>query len=141
MKEKLLESRHIIVNVNYLFILSLIPDHPSTPETSKHINCYKKFIDKNRNLFDLEKIDQTRSIPVDILSLTNDCEFISSWSTFSTDLYEHPDTTLRLLEYCLHEVNVFDCIKLYSRRQETLPLKQHHDVLPRLSLRAIQILF
>ncbi|KAJ0182473.1 hypothetical protein K1T71_001842 [Dendrolimus kikuchii] len=78
-------------------------DNPSSPETSEHIACFKTFIEKNKNLFDLEKIDQTRSVPLDIISLQSNDEFKSKWPTFDMELFEHPDRTLRLLEYCLHE--------------------------------------
>ncbi|XP_028156203.1 DNA helicase MCM8 isoform X2 [Ostrinia furnacalis] len=78
-------------------------EYPPNPELSEHIKCFKTFIEKNRSLFDLEKIDQTRSVPLDVQSLVNDADFNSNWPTFSTDLFEKPEVTLRLLEYCLHQ--------------------------------------
>ncbi|XP_063375575.1 DNA helicase MCM8-like [Cydia amplana] len=75
----------------------------SDPEINDHIKCFKVFIEENRNMFDLEKIDQTRSTPLDIQTLLSDKQFISGWSTFHSDLSEKPDVTLPLLEYCLHE--------------------------------------
>lgn len=73
---------------------------------AKHINSFKLYINKNRNLFDLEKIDQTHSVPLDVQNLQNDDEFIKEWSSFTTDLFENPVTTLSTLEYCLHEVKL-----------------------------------
>ncbi|KAG6458718.1 hypothetical protein O3G_MSEX011010 [Manduca sexta] len=75
-------------------------DSPSA-EVTKKIQCFKSFIDKNKNLFDLEKIDQTRSVPLDVQNLQN--ELIQGWPSFSNDLSEAPNDTLNLLEYCLHE--------------------------------------
>ncbi|CAG4990031.1 unnamed protein product [Colias eurytheme] len=77
-------------------------EQPSA-EVLPRIQCFKTFIDKNRTIFDLEKIDQTRSVPLDIQSLTNDEDFNNHWSSFQTDLFEKPEMTLRLLEFCLHE--------------------------------------
>lgn len=62
-------------------------------------------MEKNRCLFDLEKIDQTRSVALDVQALSSDEEFKNKWPSFQTDLFEKPDTTLRILEFCLHEVN------------------------------------
>lgn len=84
----------------------MISGNSLTPETSEYIACFKTFIEKNRTLFDLEKIDQTRSVPLDVLNLQSDEEFKSKWPTFEMELFENPDKTLRLLEYCLHEVYV-----------------------------------
>lgn len=102
----------------------LISDQQSNSELKRHVECFKNFIDKNKNLFDLEKIDQTRSVPLDVTNLINDSEFVSSWPTFNTELFECPDTTLRLLEYCLHEVSFgyFNCwartrYQAFSRRK------------------------
>lgn len=78
----------------------------SNAEFTDHINCFKAFIKKNRNMFDLEKIDQARSVPLDVQTLLSDSEFIGGWPTFNSDLFEKPELTLPLLEYCLHEVDV-----------------------------------
>ncbi|KAF9801559.1 hypothetical protein SFRURICE_015053 [Spodoptera frugiperda] len=80
-----------------------IVDQQLNLELTSQIKCVKQFIEKHKNLFDLEKIDQTRSVPLDVTNLLNDTEFISSWPNFNTELFEYPDNTLRLLEYCLHE--------------------------------------
>lgn len=85
-------------------ILFEISEYPPTEEKLDKIKCFKAFIEKNRGLFDLEKIDHTRSIPLDTQSLLNDENFSKGWPTFNTDLFERPDSTLHLLEYCLHEV-------------------------------------
>lgn len=81
----------------------IIPDSP-TLETNSRIECIRRYISKNKAIFNLEKIDQTRSVPLDIQSLINDEDFNNYWSTFQTDVFEKPEYTLRLLEFCLHEV-------------------------------------
>lgn len=73
---------------------------------AKNIKSFQDYIEKNRSLFDLEKIDQTRSIPLDVQNLTNDMDFKNTWPSFQSDLFENPETTLRILEYCLHEVKL-----------------------------------
>ncbi|XP_049692661.2 DNA helicase MCM8 [Helicoverpa armigera] len=83
-------------------------DQHADPELTNHVKCFKQFIEKNKNLFDLEKIDQTRSVPLDVTNLTNDTDFIGAWPSFSTELFEYPDKTLRLLEYSLHETFKFE---------------------------------
>ncbi|XP_075973567.1 minichromosome maintenance 8 factor recombination-defective [Anticarsia gemmatalis] len=83
-------------------------EQQSKPELTNNIKCVKTFIEKNRNLFDLEKIDQTRSVPLDVANLISDTEFIEGWPSFNTELFEYPDNTLRLLEYCLHETFKFE---------------------------------
>ncbi|XP_061708966.1 DNA helicase MCM8-like [Cydia pomonella] len=97
-------------------------DQPD-PEINEHSKCFKVFIEENRNMFDLEKIDQTRSIPLDIQSLLNDKQFISGWSTFNSDLSEKPDVTLPLLEYCLHEA-------LKCETKIKVRILNHHPVVP-----------
>ncbi|XP_053622014.1 DNA helicase MCM8 [Plodia interpunctella] len=72
-------------------------------ENAEHIKHFKSYIERNRSLFDLEKIDHTRSVPLDVQNLTNDVEFKSGWPTFDTDLCEKPEATLRQLEFSLHE--------------------------------------
>ncbi|XP_045484523.1 DNA helicase MCM8 [Pieris rapae] len=74
-----------------------------TPETNSRIECFKRYISKNKAIFDLEKIDQTRSVPLDLQTLVIDEDFNTYWSTFQTDLLEKPEYTLPLLEFCLHE--------------------------------------
>ncbi|CAF4793633.1 unnamed protein product [Pieris macdunnoughi] len=74
-----------------------------TPETNSRIECFKRYISKNKAIFDLEKIDQTRSVPLDLQTLVIDDDFNNYWSTFQTDLFEKPEYTLPLLEFCLHE--------------------------------------
>lgn len=84
---------------------NLIADYPQNkPELLKYINCFKEYIEGNRSQFDLEKIDNTRSVPLDVQSLLNDSKFREDWPTFDTDLFEKPEHTLRLLEFCFHEV-------------------------------------
>ncbi|XP_049877697.1 DNA helicase MCM8-like [Pectinophora gossypiella] len=78
-------------------------EYPPNTETADHIKTFTSFIEKNRSLFDLEKIDLTRSVPLDMQSLLNDSDFTNSWPSFNTELFEKPDYTLRLLGYCLHE--------------------------------------
>lgn len=68
------------------------------------MKCFTTFVEENRNLFDLEKIDQTRSVPLDVANLINNQVFNDGWPTFNSELFENPVTTLSLLEYCLHEV-------------------------------------
>lgn len=102
--------KFVIDVITLQFVISCISEQQENSELSSHINCFKKFIQKNKNLFDLEKIDQTRSVPLDVNNLINDTEFISSWPSFNTELFEYPDKTLRLLEYSLHEVN-FDVLQ------------------------------
>lgn len=106
-----------------------ITDQDSNSESLNHIESFKTFVENNKNLFDLEKIDQTRSVPLDVTNLTNDQEFISSWPTFNTELFEYPDKTLRLLEYCLHEVILFFIccfdIVIYSPTCKQLLLTLH----------------
>ncbi|XP_026738965.1 DNA helicase MCM8-like isoform X1 [Trichoplusia ni] len=99
-------------------------DQDSNPESLNHVKSFKTFIENNKNLFDLEKIDQTRSVPLDITNLTNDSDFVSSWPTFNTELFEYPDKTLRLLEYCLHETFKFESkIKIrILNHQPVIPL-------------------
>ena len=96
-----MHSIHKTLQCKYFFV----SEQQENSELSSHINCFKKFIQKNKNLFDLEKIDQTRSVPLDVDNLVNDTEFIGSWPNFNTELFEYPDKTLRLLEYSLHEVS------------------------------------
>ncbi|XP_072942602.1 DNA helicase MCM8-like [Epargyreus clarus] len=73
------------------------------PETSEQMKCFQTFVEKHRSLFDLEKIDQTHSIPLDVQSLTSDTDFANGWPSFQTDLFERPENILHLLEFCLHE--------------------------------------
>ncbi|CAG9581574.1 unnamed protein product [Danaus chrysippus] len=82
-------------------------DQQAKADMSENIDCFKQFIQKNRSLFDLEKIDQTRSVALDMQCLLSDSEFSTKWSTFQADLFEKPERTLRLLEYCFHET--FKC--------------------------------
>lgn len=70
----------------------------------ENIKCFQHYIERHRSSFDLEKIDQTRSVSLDMQNLLNDDEFKNKWSTFQNDLFEKPDVTLRILEFCLHEV-------------------------------------
>ncbi|KAI8438611.1 hypothetical protein MSG28_011049 [Choristoneura fumiferana] len=88
---------------NNVWNLYLPSQDQTNAEFTDHINCFKAFIEKNKNMFDLEKIDQTRSVPLDVQTLLNDTEFISSWPTFNSDIFEKPELTLPLLEYSLHE--------------------------------------
>ncbi|XP_047513532.1 DNA helicase MCM8-like isoform X2 [Pieris napi] len=74
-----------------------------TPETNSKIECFKRYISKNKAIFDLEKIDQTRSVPLDLQTLVIDDDFNNYWSSFQTDLFEKPEYTLPLLEFCFHE--------------------------------------
>ncbi|CAK1540076.1 unnamed protein product [Leptosia nina] len=83
-------------------------DFSPAPDIITQIDCFKNYINKNKAFLDLEKIDQTRSVPLDIQNLINDEDFNNSWSSFQTDLFEKPETTLRLLEYCLHESLKFE---------------------------------
>ncbi|CAB3256561.1 unnamed protein product [Arctia plantaginis] len=114
-----------ITNRNNIWKLYFpIEDQQSKEELANHINCFKAYIERNRNLFDLEKIDQTRSVPLDVANLISDSEFINGWPTFNTELFEHPDVTLRLLEYCLHEKFKFESkIKLrVLNHQPVIPI-------------------
>ncbi|XP_052737212.1 DNA helicase MCM8 isoform X1 [Bicyclus anynana] len=77
-------------------------DPPNT-DVKENIKTFKSYIEKNRSLFDLEKIDQNRSVSLDVQALFSDEEFKNKWSTFQTDLFEKPETTLRILEFSLHE--------------------------------------
>ncbi|XP_013135323.1 PREDICTED: DNA helicase MCM8-like [Papilio polytes] len=78
-------------------------EEETKPDTLKHVNCFKTFILKNRSLFDLEKIDQSRSVPLDMQMMLEDTDFNTNWPSFQNDLFEMPENTLHLLEYCLHE--------------------------------------
>ncbi|XP_045538871.1 DNA helicase MCM8 [Papilio machaon] len=78
-------------------------EEANNPDTLKHANCFKAFILKNRSLFDLEKIDQSRSVPLDMQMMIEDMDFNTNWPSFQNDLFEMPENTLHLLEYCLHE--------------------------------------
>lgn len=82
-------------------------ENPSTPEVADHIKIFTTYINKHKSLFDLEKIDSTRSVPLDVQNLQSDSDFSAGWPNFSNDLFEKPDNTLRLLEYCLHEVLLY----------------------------------
>lgn len=81
------------------------PSCENTPNTevSEQIKTFKDYIEKHRGQFDLEKIDISRSVPLDVQSLLNDEIFKQGWPTFENDLFEKPEHTLRLLEYCFHE--------------------------------------
>ncbi|XP_068626199.1 DNA helicase MCM8-like isoform X2 [Battus philenor] len=76
----------------------------SNSETSKHVETFKTFILKHKSLFDLEKIDQNRSVHLDIQMMLENTDFTTGWPSFQNDLCDMPETTLRLLEFCLHEV-------------------------------------
>ncbi|XP_013177468.1 PREDICTED: DNA helicase MCM8 [Papilio xuthus] len=78
-------------------------EETNNPNTLKRINCFKTFVLKNRSLFDLEKIDQSRSVPLDMQMMIEDTDFNTNWPSFQNDLYDMPENTLHLLEYCLHE--------------------------------------
>ncbi|CAG9796545.1 unnamed protein product [Diatraea saccharalis] len=104
-------------------------DYPPSTEVSNHIKCFNAFLEKNKSLFDLEKIDQTRSVPLDVQSITNDPEFSSGWPTFSSDLFEKPETTLHLLEYCLHQT-----LKCESKIK--VRVLNHQPVIPLSNLKA-----
>nr|XP_037867101.1 DNA helicase MCM8 isoform X2 [Bombyx mori] len=116
-------------DLNNIWKLYFPSDEKGSNETvAKHINSFKLYINKNRNLFDLEKIDQTHSVPLDVQNLQNDDEFIQEWSSFTTDLFENPVTTLSTLEYCLHET--LNCaVKLKVR------ILNHQPVIPIASLK------
>lgn len=86
------------------FNFSIILDQQSKADMSENIDCFKQYIQKNRSLFDLEKIDHTRSVALDMQCLLSDSDFSNKWSKFQADLFEKPERTLRLLEYCFHEV-------------------------------------
>lgn len=87
-------------------IYIILTEYPPSPAVSGQIKHFRTFIEKNMNLFDLEKIDHTRSVPLDVSTIMNDTDLKNAWSSFDTDLFEKPDFTLRLLEYCLHEVGI-----------------------------------
>ncbi|XP_050681276.1 DNA helicase MCM8 [Leptidea sinapis] len=70
---------------------------------SKQIECFNRYIIANRSIFDLEKIDLNRSVPLDVQILTKDDEFNRDWPSFQNDLFENPENTLRILEFCLHK--------------------------------------
>ncbi|XP_026758973.2 DNA helicase MCM8-like [Galleria mellonella] len=103
-------------------------EYPPKNELSDYIKHFKSFIEKNRNLFDLEKIDNTRSVPLDLQILLNDTDFINGWTTFETDLFEKPEFTLRILEYCLHE-----CLKCEA--QIKVRILNHQPVIPLANLK------
>lgn len=103
-------------------------DQQTKPELAGYISAFKTYIEKNRNLFDLEKIDNTRSVPLDVANLISDQEFINDWPTFNTELYESPDTTLRLLEYCIHET-----FKLESKIK--VRIINHQPIIPLANLK------
>lgn len=88
-------------------ILIISTENPATPELADQIKNFTAYIDKHKSLFDLEKIDSTRSVPLDVQNLQSDCEFSAGWPNFNNDLFEKPESTLRLLEYCLHEVMLY----------------------------------
>lgn len=69
---------------------------------------------KNRSLFDLEKIDQSRSVPLDMQMMIEDTDFNTNWPSFQNDLFEMPENTLHLLEYCLHEVSIRNIILSFA---------------------------
>ncbi|XP_013194205.2 DNA helicase MCM8 [Amyelois transitella] len=98
-------------------------DYSSSNDTAEHIQHVKSYIERNRSLFDLEKIDQTRSVPLDVQNLTNDVEFKNGWATFETDLFEKPESTLHLLEFCLHE-----CLKCESKIK--VRILNHQPIIP-----------
>lgn len=96
-----------VINLILKVLLCIIfLEQSSNSEMAKNIKSFQDYIEKNRSLFDLEKIDQTRSIPLDVQNLTNDMDFKNTWPSFQSDLFENPETTLRILEYCLHEVKL-----------------------------------
>ncbi|XP_059050962.1 DNA helicase MCM8-like [Achroia grisella] len=103
-------------------------EYPPKNETSEHIKNFKSFVEKYRSLFDLEKIDNTRSVPLDLQTLLNDDLFHKGWSTFEMDLFEKPEYTLRVLEYCLHE-----CLKCEA--QIKVRLLNHQPVIPLANLK------
>ncbi|KAG7310603.1 hypothetical protein JYU34_003395 [Plutella xylostella] len=107
-----------------------LPSEEYPPDATKQeqIKCFKAFVEKNRSIFDLEKIDQTRSVPLDIQSLLNDEDFMKCWSTFNTDLFERPDITLRLLELSLHE-------SLKCESKIKVRILNHKPVIPLASLK------
>ncbi|CAG4978471.1 unnamed protein product [Parnassius apollo] len=78
-------------------------DQSSNSDTLRHINCFKSFIIKNESLFDLEKIDQSRSVPLDMQMIIEDQDFNTGWPSIQNDLFEKPESILRLLEFCWHE--------------------------------------
>ncbi|XP_045778501.1 DNA helicase MCM8 [Maniola jurtina] len=96
---------------------------PPNPDITENIKSFQSYVEKNRSCFDLEKIDQTRSISLDIQMLLSDEEFKTKWSTFQTDLFEKPETTLRILEFCLHET-----LKCESRIR--VRILNHEPVIP-----------
>ncbi|CAH2102440.1 unnamed protein product [Euphydryas editha] len=98
-------------------------EQSSNPEMTKNIKSFQDYIEKNRNLFDLEKIDQTRSIPLDVQNLINDMDFKNAWPSFQSDLFENPETTLRILEYCLHE-------KLKCEARIRVRILNHEPIIP-----------
>nr|XP_034837320.1 DNA helicase MCM8-like [Maniola hyperantus] len=98
-------------------------EQPPNPNITENIKSFQSYVEKNRSLFDLEKIDQTRSIALDIQMLLGDDEFKTKWSTFQTDLFEKPETTLRVLEFCLHET-----LKCESRIR--VRILNHEPVIP-----------
>ena len=84
--------------------LSSFSEQSSNSDILENIKCFQNYIEQNRSSFDLEKIDQTRSVSLDMQDLLNNEEFKNKWSTFQNDVFEKPDVTLRILEFCLHEV-------------------------------------
>ncbi|XP_045448579.1 DNA helicase MCM8-like [Melitaea cinxia] len=98
-------------------------EQSSNLEMAKNIKSFQDYIEKNRSLFDLEKIDQTRSIPLDVQNLTNDMDFKNTWPSFQSDLFENPETTLRILEYCLHE-------KLKCEARIRVRILNHEPIIP-----------
>ncbi|RVE42678.1 hypothetical protein evm_012680 [Chilo suppressalis] len=104
-------------------------EYPPNAEISNHTKHFKAFIEQNRSLFDLEKIDQTRSVPLDVQNLTNDSDFCSGWPTFNSDLFEKPETTLHVLEYCLHQA-----LKCESKIK--VRVLNHQPVVPLANLKA-----
>ncbi|XP_041975315.1 DNA helicase MCM8-like [Aricia agestis] len=84
-----------------------IEDNPSDPEVIKHIKCVQSYIDKYRATFDLEKMNQTHSVPLDAQKMYSDEVLKAEWPTFHSDLFDKPETTLPLLEFCIHEK--FNC--------------------------------
>ncbi|KAM3967699.1 DNA helicase MCM8 [Aphomia sociella] len=103
-------------------------EFPPNNEILEQVKYFKSFIEKYRSLFDLEKIDNTRSVPLDLQTLLNDVDFKNSWPSFENDLFEKPELTLHLLEYCLHE-------SLKCEAQIKVRIINHQPVIPLANLK------
>lgn len=62
------------------------------------------YIIKSKSTFNLEKIDENKSIPVDLNHVLSDDEFKLAWPGFSEELCDKPFYTLNCMGLAAHKV-------------------------------------